>query len=65
MPYYLIDDKQFLVLHTLHKLSIHVYKPKCMCKLIVPCDYYQYSSYEKMLANHFHFRLMTMLMKIF
>ena len=31
-----------------------------LCNLIMPCDYYQYISYEKILANHFHLRLMTM-----
>ena len=36
-----------------------------MAPLIVPCDYYQYMSFEKMLANHFHLRLMTMYKRLY
>ena len=36
-----------------------------MYNLIVPCDYYQYMSYEKMLADHFHLRLMTMYKRLY
>ena len=31
----------------------------------MPCDYYQYRSYEKMLANHFHLRSITMYKRLY
>ena len=33
--------------------------------MIVPCDYYQCVSREKMLANHFHLQLMTMYKRLY
>ena len=36
-----------------------------ICNLIVPCDYYQYMWYVKMLANHFHLRLMIMYSRLY
>ena len=39
--------------------------PSCIYNLIVPSDYYQYMSYENMLANNFHLRLMTMYKRLY